>query len=310
MIKYIYSIFHSPSSSVLQNLLLIAFIALLYHVYKDRYQTELSKVNVEGFTQNEPFVLKRNQEIYDETYAEVYDTIFDRKKTVKWEVDNIIKITKPSKTDSVFLDIGSGTGVVVNEVHRSGYRAYGVECSTDMISFTEEKFPDMIVKRGDVFDPMLFDRSTFTHVTCLNFTIYEFEDKLQFFRNCYFWMMPKSYMILHLVEPSKFNTVLMPDLVKKKKRNSRQEERPTDTLVNFLDFQYQAKYVFDTPNVLFTQTVTDNKTKNIRQNEQILYMNEMEDILILAKRGGFVFRGKMPMENDENQFLCILERTL
>ena len=353
MIKYIQRIFNS-NYFTLQNLLLIAIIAIIYHIYKHKYQEEVSAANIEGFTQLEPFVLKRDQDVYDEVYGEMYDTLTNSSSRSKWEIENVLKMTDVDKTNSVFLDVGSGSGVKVNELQKKGYTAYGVDKSPAMIEIAEKQFPEMVTKKGDVFDPMLFDRSTFTHILCMNYTIYEFKDKLQFFKNCYFWMLPNSYLVLHLVEPQLFNAVVpisknewVPD--KKDK-----DKRITDTLVDFFDFtplnnsirtadefstklpvtdlniapqrgvdsklhwyNYHARYHFPTEKddnqVIFTQTITDKKTKNIRQNVQILYMDNIDDILNMANRAGFVFNSKTDMidlNGDKNQYLYILQRTL
>jgi len=316
MIKYIQSIFNS-NYFTLQNLLLIAIIAVIYHMYKYKYQEEVSAANIEGFTQLEPFILKRDQDVYDEVYGELYDTLAMSGPRSKWEIEKVLKMTGVDKNNSVFLDVGSGSGIKVDELQKMGYTAYGVEKSPAMIEKTEKQFPEITIKKGDVFDPMLFDRSTFTHVLCMNYTIYEFEDKLPFFKNCYFWMLPNSYLVLHLVEPKLFNAVVpitknewVPD--KKDK-----DTRITDTLVDFFDFKYHARYHFPTEKddnrVIFTQTITDKKTKNIRQNEQVLYMDSIDEILNMANRAGFVFKGKTDMNDlngDKHQYLYILERTL
>ena len=316
MIKYIQRIFNS-NYFTLQNLLLIAIVAIIYHMYKQKYQEEISAANIEGFTQSEPFVLKRNQDVYDEVYGEMYDTITKSSSRSKWEIEKVLVMTDVDKSNSVFLDVGSGSGIKVNELNKKGYTAYGVEKSPAMIEITEKQFPELTIKNGDVFDPMLFDRSTFTHILCMNYTIYEFEDKLQFFKNCYFWMLPNSYLVIHLVEPKLFNAVVPISKNEWVPYKKDKDKRITDTLVDFFDFKYHARYDFpskkENNQVIFTQTITDKKSNNIRQNEQVLYMDSIDDILNTANRAGFVFNSKIDMKDlngDKNQYLYILQRTL
>jgi hypothetical protein len=61
----------------------------------------------------------------------------------------------------------------------------------------------------------------------------------------------------------------------------------------------------------FTETFVDKKTKHIRQNEQTLYMDTIENIEKMASSAGFIFHGKVNMKKcsngDENQYLYILE---
>lgn len=318
MIRYIQAIFHHPRYYILQNLLLISLIAILFHMYKNRYEQEYAAANIEGFTQQQPFVLKRDQEVYDDVYADMYDTLTHSVTRGKWEIDQMLALTNSDEAQrGVFLDVGSANGVKVDELNKRGYTAYGVEKSDDMIKLSNTRFPDAVIKRGDVSDPMLFDRSTFSHVLCVNFTLYEFEDKVHFFNNCYFWMKPNSYLVLHLVEPKKFNPVVTVGKNKWVPEKKNTNKRVTDTLVDFFDFMYHAKYDFpvdDTDKrVIFTETITDKKTKNIRQNERTLFMDDITDILQLAHRLGFVVHGKTDMREfngDEHQYLYVLRRTL
>ena len=311
MLKYIYTVLNTSNKDtyVLQNLAIIALFALIFHIYKMKNQAEFGE-NVEGFDQVEPFVLKRDQDVYDETYSTMYDTLSKTVTRSNWEIENILKMTDADKRNSVFLDVGSCSGYKVNRLQELGYVAYGVDKSKDMIDRSHRLFSEIVVKEGDVMEPMLFERDTFTHIMCLNFTIYEFENKTQFFSNCYYWMLPNSYLLLHLVEPRDFKPTMTSG-------KNTAKGRVTDTLVEFYDFNYNSQYKFSNEktdnNVIFTQTITDKKTKNIRQYEQTLYMDDITDIIKLANKSGFIFHGKMSMSGfnkDEHQYLYVLERAL
>lgn len=319
MINYLSTIINSynPNTYVLQNLFLIALIALIYHIYKIKDQNEFNS-NIEGFDQVEPFQLKRDQDIYDDLYAPMYDILSKTITRSDWELENILKMTDADKCNNIFLDVGSGSGYKVKQLQDMGYIAYGVEKSKSMIKRSGVLFPEIVVREGDILiDPMLFERSTFTHILCMNFTIYEFEDKLQFFRNCYSWMLPNSYLIIHLVDPNNFKAVVQVGQNKWIPDKKKVKGRMTDTLVDFYDFGYHAHYEFPvkkTDNrVVFTQKITDKKTKNIRQNEQTLHMDSISDIMKMANHVGFIFHGKMNMMElykDQYQYLYVLERTM
>jgi SAM-dependent methyltransferase len=208
MLKYIKNIVTSsnPNLFYLQLLffLAIVFIGLfLYRLTEPPYSRQ--KRMQEGFTQEQPYVLKLNEEIYDEFTAEIYDGVNNRNAICQRELFQIIKMTEPSTANSVFLEVGSATGTVLNQLASAGYNAYGIEKSDAMVSFTEANYPDLSVKTGDVLDPMSYENGLFTHILCLNLTIYEFTDKRQFFSNCYYWMKPNSYLIVHLAQPSKMS---------------------------------------------------------------------------------------------------------
>ena len=57
-------------------------------------------------------------------------------------------------------------------------------------------------------DFMNFDAQSFTHITCLYFTIYYIKDKTRLFKNCYDWLKPGGYMVLHLVNRNMFDPIL------------------------------------------------------------------------------------------------------
>ena len=181
-----------------------------------------------------------------------------------------------------------------------------------------EKYPDINVKIGCVLDPMQYERSQFTHILCVDKTIYEIDDKLQFFKNSYFWMVANGYLILHLVEPGKFDTILPSarpvgiDIDTTIKNGNR---RITDALIDFTDFTYKSTYDFSDPlKTVRKETFRDKTTNNIRENELILKMDSINDILLMAIKAGFIVKGKLSLESsvfkDPHQYFYILERTM
>jgi ubiquinone/menaquinone biosynthesis C-methylase UbiE len=315
MIKYVSSILNSkgPNSVALKYLVFFALIVLIILLYKTVVPV---KPKQEGFDQAEPFVLKRDHGIYDDFYTEVYDELNETKDRTNWEVMETIKMTNPTQRNSVFLDVGSGTGALVNNLVKRGYRAYGIDSAKSMVSYSEKKYPDIDVKCENVKDSMTFDRSTFTHITCTNFTIYQIQDKAAFFKNCYFWMVPNAYLILHLVDRSKFSAIspLRKSEIQWMPFFKQSKPRVTDKVVDFDDFHYRKTYKFSNgPIVTFTETFTDKGSNHVRQNEQTLYMEDINDIVQMASRSGFIVHGKVdmkPYNGDENQFLYVLERQL
>ena len=55
---------------------------------------------------------------------------------------------------------------------------------------------------------MEFPADTFTHITCLYFTIYYIKDKRLFFENCFKWLKPHGVLVIHLVNMNKFDPIL------------------------------------------------------------------------------------------------------
>lgn len=310
MFQKIYSIFSSNSlnSRLLQILMILAIVFIIINTYNRFYSIKL-----EGFSQSDRYILKEDTDIYDEFYTQVYDDLMLTKNRAEYEVMKIIEMTEPSKHYSVFLDVGSGTGHTVNYLIKMGYQSYGIDKSKAMVGFSQTKFPEIPIKCGDVKDPISYDRATFTHILCTGMTIYEFEKKWMFFQNCYFWLQQNGYLIIHLVDREKFNTIIpagKPEVLSNPQKYS--EHRITDTLVDFIDFKYKSSYDLSKSgtDVVHKETFTDIKTENIRENEKTLFMDSIDDILLLATKYGFLIKGKVEMKDTEGEYLYIFERVM
>lgn len=316
MLSYAYAILNSenPKYMLLQLLFLLAVLYLAMVCYKNLVKPLITQ---EGFHQEGAYVLKRNMDTYDEFYADVYDEIHDTEDRSKGALLQILNATEPTTANSVFLDVGSGTGYIVEQLREAGYRAYGIDKSKAMVEYSEKKRPNCETKCGDVLDPMSFENSTFTHVLCTHFTIYEIENKNQFFQNCYHWMMPNGYLVIHMAEKSKFDTTMPIDNKANlwKPLQRLYGIRSAETHVNFSDYQYDAAYKFPKSDVaVLTETFTDKATQHIRQNEHTVNMESIDTILEYAKRNGFLVHAKLNMTEcggtDKHQYLYILERAM
>lgn len=300
----------NPNLLFLKWSLILAFMVILLILYRSIKPQH----NKEGFQQKETFVVKRNDDVMDTFYAEIYNALHDVNKRTNKELMHILTTTDPSTKDSVFLDVGSGTGFIVNELVEAGYNAYGIEKSKDMIMHSHSLYPEIEVVHGNVLEPMSFEKGIFTHVLCNYFTIYNFDDKLQFFRNIYHWMRPGGYLIVHLVDKHKFEKIIPHEMALTEKVEISPGNLHLRIKAIFDDFEYIGKY--EIPNnrlVTFTETMTDLTTKHIRQNESILYMEDLDTILDFAKKSGFIYHAKTNMEDinrDSNQYLYYFERPL
>jgi len=271
--------------SVFMYIFFLLFIGFIIRYLASNY---IEPPQTEGFIQKETFLLKRDQDIYDDFYSSVYDEIFIPLPRIE-KVKNIIRKTEPYKENSKFLDIGSGTGMLVNTLTEQGYDAFGLDSSESMVDYAEKKYPLSTFIGGDVKVPMQFEPNTFTHICCVDFTIYLFSDKSEIFRNIYNWVTNGGYLILHLVDPDAFDTIIPAgkpfEDVHKYIPN---HKRILETSVEFEDFHYKSKYIVDSPKLWKQmETFIDKKTKHIRQNERNLFMDTIENILFLAEKNRF-----------------------
>ena len=309
--------FQFTDKTYLNILIVIAIIMLIRYFAGIIFPDDDDSDNkYEGFEQSSPFVLKQNDQIFEDPfYSEIYDEIFLPANNAKTDILQIIKMTQPSKTYSCFLDIGSGTGTLLNELQQKGYRIYGVDKSQAMVDYTENKYPDVNVKCENVNEPMAFEPGFFTHIICNNFTIYHFENKIKLFRNIYHWLTPNGYLFLHLVDPNKFDTIIpsgKPSIISTPQKYSK--KRITETLLDFKTFKYKSKYDFSnssqTPQLI--ETFTDKTQQHVRQYEQVLFMEPKETILSVVQQCGFILHSQsdysIQNRGDPYQYLIILEK--
>lgn len=301
----------NPNLVYLKWLLIFALLIVVVILYKHLRPPQLLN---EGFTQKEPFVVKLEQDALDDFYVELYDTLHRVDKRSNSELGHIIQTTSPDTKNSVFLDVGSGTGKYIYELNDAGYQAYGIEKNDIMADYSQKLYPDIEVLSADVMQPIAFEKSTFTHVLCTYFTIYYFQDKAQFFKNCYFWMKPGGYLVVHLINKNKFTNIIPYEKTynyREKTKNGCKVEQKT----TFKDYDYKGCFEINdkTGKTNFIETMIDNDTNHIRQNEITLYIEDLKTIIDTAKKCGFIFHGKTDMKaltGDSYQYLYYFERSL
>jgi len=315
MFKKLYAFFvsNNPNKRWLKFLILFSVFIFIILVYKQWIQK--ASIFNEGFTQDSPYLMKRNGEVYDVFYAQIYDLIMEPQKSANFIFKHVIRLTKPTNK-SLFLDAGCGTGYLVNVCKEFGYDAIGLDQSTAMLRFARSKHPNISLVEGNMEDPMVFEKGVFTHVLCNQFTVYHIQDKVSFFRNCFYWLLPGGFFVVHLVDKNKFDTVLpigKPSIMKPDDSPQKySDSRITDTVIDFIDFKYKSKFDFNGQDaVVFTEKFTDALTMNVRENEHTYHMNDLQDIIKDIVYSGFVEYDKVDMHllnGDENQFMYIFQK--
>lgn len=307
MLDKIISVFTSNSRNnrLFQILLLLAIILIIVMLYKRKY----SPSGKEGFSQSDRYILRENDASYDDFYCQIYDKLMLPLQKSEYIMTKIISMTQPNKDYSTFLDVGSGTGSLVAALRSTGYKAYGLDKSQAMVDQSKQRIPNAPIKCGDVLDSITYDRGSFTHVICSGKTLYELKDKSQFFKNAYFWLQGNGYLIVELIDKDTFDTVIPggnPGFLDGQV-NKYSETRITDTLIDFLDFTYHSSFRFNGNTVIHKEIFTDTTTKNIRENERVLEIENPNDIIKMATTSGFIVKGKVSMDSP-GEYLYIFER--
>ena len=280
---------YNKSSLWCKLLIFMALLLLLILVFKG-----FKPKSVEGFEQRDQFLIKNGSGIYDDFYADIYDYLVFNNLKDDYEIGFILNSSAPS-SESKILDIGCGTGHHVASLGAKNFDVLGIDISTSMIEKAKENFPDYKFNVGDALDVNIFEPESFTHILCMYFTIYYFKDKTQFFNNCFRWLMPGGYLIVHLVDRDHFDPILPPGnplLYVSPQRYAK--ERITSTKVKFTDFSYSADFKLDDKNdkALFVEKFKNDSDGKVRKNEHEMYMPDIQQIVDEAQLCGFIVESK------------------
>ena len=263
----------------------------------------------EGFAQKDSFLFKQGTDIYDDFYSEIYDFLVFNSVKNNYEIGQIINTTTPSNKSKI-LDVGSGTGHHVAQLAENSLDVTGIDISPSMVQKAKENFPDYDFKVADALDNGSFNSNTFTHILCMYFTIYYFQDKKVFFNNAMNWLVPGGYLIVHIVDREKFDPILPPGnplyVVSPQKYA---KERITKTKVQFNEFEYTSNFnlIRDKNLGIFDEKFKFNDRK-VRKQEHKFYMEDKDAIISHATEAGFIIKGKINLVNCayESQYLYIL----
>uniref|UniRef100_A0A6C0E3V6 Methyltransferase domain-containing protein n=1 Tax=viral metagenome TaxID=1070528 RepID=A0A6C0E3V6_9ZZZZ len=299
---------YDKSSTAGKILLLFILLILVTVIFKGLNQSNQR----EGFEQSDQFLFKTNNEIYDDFYSDIYDHLVFNNVKNQYEVGEIINNTSPT-SESIILDIGCGTGHHVAELGSKDLNVIGIDVSPSMIAKAKEQFPEYKFEVGDALNQDQFRFGSFTHILCLYFTIYYMKDKMRFFKNCFDWLMPGGYLIIHLVNRDQFDPILPPGnplMLVSPQRYAKQ--RITTTKVKFTDFSYHADFQLDKGKNIakFIEKFKNDTNGKVRKNEHTLYMESQKAILVMAQEAGFIIEGQIDLirAQYEYQYLYILTK--
>jgi SAM-dependent methyltransferase len=277
-------------------LILVAVLLAVVVLFKTIMRRNKS-TSLEGFEQSNSFTLKEGPAVYDDFYANVYDHLVYNQLKDQYEIGEILNATKPT-SESIVLDIGSGTGHHVALLEGQGVKATGVDISDAMVKKAQENYPQFDFVQGNVMDSSLFMPGSYTHILCLYFSIYYFKDKTIFFNNAMKWLMPGGFLVVHIVDRDMFDPILPPAnplfLVSPQKYA---KERITQSRVIFNNMEYIANFSLDTDKNMatFTEKFKENDGDKVRKNQHIFYMEPDKAIVTMAQESGFILQGKIDL---------------
>ena len=272
-----------------ERMFYVSFGTLLFVVLLNNARNSLGMK--EGFEQTGEFIVKKNAvEIYDEFYVSIYDDLVYNRGKNDCEI-KIIKDITTFNSNSRVLDIGSGTGHHVSLLSETTKTVEGIDISPAMVSKSQENYPDCNYRKEDATNTMAVQQQSFTHITCLYFTIYYVENKRALLKNCYDWLMPGGYFIVHLVDRDNFDPILPAgNPFKMISAQKHAKERITSTVVMFDDYEYKSNFDM-VPNetiAVMNEEFKNRKNGSVRKNEHTIHIPLQREIISMAKDVGLL----------------------
>lgn len=328
--KFIYKAYKNFAKlPLLHKVFIILLIIIAVHLVNYK---QVTYENYDDMTSGKRFESKIDGEVFDMFYSKYYDNIHENKERDVAQLKIILNYAKNKKFVK-FLDIGCGTGYHVSLLEKMKYDVVGIDKSKTMIDAAKSKYADCKFNVGDILNNNLYDYSSFTHIICLNKTIYYIKDKDTFFDNCSLLLTSDGLLIIHLIDrdkfkpfiiykndktvlynPEKHNNIITRNLIKinssleyvcEYEKNDSYETNKTSETGELAKLDY-----LNNPYSYYKETFQNVETNNVRKNIINLYMPTIEEILAIAKVKGFIVKDKQSLDfiDHNNEFLFILKK--
>jgi len=288
--------------SLLKKLLIILIIILSILLL-------IKKVNnKENFNNISKFIVYDNSNLYDDFYSNIYDKLHTCNNKNKLLVE-IIKNNSNIKKTSNILDIGSGSGEIVNLLSND-CNIQGIDKSNSMIQLAKSKFPNRNFINADFLNNNnIIQNFDFSHLLCLNQMIYDIQNKKDFFIICYQILAYHGIMVLHLVDINKFNRLVTACRVNNFNPNKFLKNKSVTSKLNFDNFKYKSDFKIDSNEGIMNE-IFEFKDGSVRKNEHKLFMEDYKTILQYAKDCGFIIDSQISIKNNDGEYIFILKKNI
>lgn len=253
-----------------------------------------------------------DEEALDDFYADIYDELFTTPERKNFEIAQIATHALPEWpiADVSVLDIGCGTGHLADEVREYGGKYVGIDRSAAMIRRARALHPGADFQKADFMEAATFPSKSFSHVFCLYFTLYSVRDHARLLHNIYNWLKPSGVLVLHVVDPERFDPILDAASPFPFSLQKYTKERATSSEVTFDKFKYQAKFVHNTAGPSRFEETFKFPDGSAREQRHSLYLEAPEETLALARNAGFrkIAEADMVACGYEYQYLEFLQR--
>ena len=296
-------------------LILIAlYFIFIKNILKTNQDIEGFENNIINLNKKNTFEKKYNSEIYDDFYAKFYNTIFLNNKKNEEEV-KYIKLYLDKFNYTKILDIGCGTGNHVNLLNKK-YNITGIDNSESMINIAKTNYPDCNFAVTNFLNSNFFDINTYTHIICLNRTLYEFDDKNEFFEQCDSLLNNGGYLIINIIDINNFNTFSIEEtdnikIYKLPKKNVKitQNILKINKNMHMISKFNDSKLKSDNT-ISYEEKFKNEKTNSVRKNEITYKLESKEEIINIAKTNNLYLKKIIQLKNYKNEFLYIFTKKI
>jgi ubiquinone/menaquinone biosynthesis C-methylase UbiE len=271
------------------------FLALLVLIM---YSFTMWYTSVEHFDDGaESLSYEDSTDIYDDTYAAIYNSLWHSKDKLDYErvsMQDIALADWPVASVKV-VDLCCGTAPNACWFKNLGVQYTGIDISDSMIKKARQDCPSAKFTKGDVTQIHVLPQKSATHALLLNFSAYLFANPKIISDNAYQWLEPNGYFVVHLVDPDKFDPIL--DLASPFAAFSLQKYslgRQTDSAIYFDKFKYLGRFnkKKGEDDTVFHETLTyydkdHNKGAKYRENKHQWIMPSKERMIDIFKTSGF-----------------------
>lgn len=196
--------------------------------------------------------------------TKIYDKLFPLNEDMaKWIAE--------SKLSRKILDIGCGTGSLLEYLANQGWDTMGLEPDSGMASLARKR--SCCIKE-DGMTSLDNVHEQFSHITCLGNTLphLKSEEELQsFFKMVYSHLEEEGLFFIQIIN---FSLLL-------------KEENYNFPDIDQEGFLFEREYIRNGDKVLFKISLTDNESLNVESGEQVLTPFSFWDILSRLKKAGF-----------------------
>ena len=216
--------------------------------------------------------------LIDREYAKIYDYVFNEKEMYSLEskkIHNFIFNLKKRFKNVKILDAGTGTGKYYKFLSQK-YKMVGVDRSKYILERFRIRNPIGTFLMKDLKDDKAFKSESFSHILCLNETLYHNKKKNwnTIFSNFYYWLKPGGFLIIHIYD----NKLLDPTprnwtMIKYDKENVKH------AITNFPKFVHNAWWNKESSSVFTYNEIFTFSEKNKKYCKHKFYIPDKDKII-------------------------------